>query len=73
MDPSTSIGTKSAEEMPDTKEGVPGWQIRCMGCDRFEPWDKFGIRPPTAGPEFTVVHCAQCKRLRTHIIEKSRR
>jgi len=65
-----SIGSKPAEKISAPEASAPGWRIRCMRCDGIQPWDKFGIRPKTTGPEFTVIHCPQCKRVRTHIIEK---
>ena len=54
----------------DSEKRAPGWQIRCLKCDFTEPWDKYGIRLKASGRTYTFGRCAQCKRIRLHVIEK---
>lgn len=66
-----SVGRTITKKKMGPEKRAPGWQIRCLKCDFTEPWGKYGIRLKASGRTYTFGRCAQCKRIRLHVIEKS--
>jgi hypothetical protein len=59
-----------AKKKTDPEKRAPGWQIRCLKCDFTEPWSKSVTRIKAVGWTYSFGRCAQCKRIRMHVIEK---